>query len=214
MDTARYVIAVMMVVALPPALLLWFFIHPAAAFWRKLGAGWTYAILCPPMVALMVWAYFERRLLVGTDLGTELLVVCVGIVTFGVSVWIGVKRGRLLTFATLVGVPEVSRDGAPGKLLTEGIYGRIRHPRYAEVATGVLAYAIFANYTGLYALAVLTFPVLWLIVVLEERELRQRFGDEYVEYCERVPRFFPRLRSRTEPGSSPGASDRMHEGGS
>jgi protein-S-isoprenylcysteine O-methyltransferase Ste14 len=35
-------------------------------------------------------------------------------------------------------------------------------------------------------------PALFLVVILEERELRQRFGDAHVEYCRRVPRFVPR----------------------
>jgi len=30
--------------------------------------------------------------------------------------------------------------------------------------------------------------------MLEERELRERFGAEYDAYCRRVPRFLPRLR--------------------
>jgi protein-S-isoprenylcysteine O-methyltransferase Ste14 len=29
-------------------------------------------------------------------------------------------------------------------------------------------------------------------VLLEERELRDRFGAEYEEYCRRVPRYIPK----------------------
>ena len=34
----------------------------------------------------------------------------------------------------------------------------------------------------------------WLIVLFEERELRDRFGEAYAEYARRVPRFVPRWR--------------------
>lgn len=36
-------------------------------------------------------------------------------------------------------------------------------------------------------------PVIHALVLLEERELLDRFGDEYVEYSRAVPRYIPRL---------------------
>ena len=38
-------------------------------------------------------------------------------------------------------------------------------------------------------------PILHLVVLLEERELLERFGDAYRDYAGRVPRYVPRLRS-------------------
>ncbi len=54
-----------------------------------------------------------------------------------------------------------------------------------------LAYALFANHLATYVLLLLTVPSLHFIVVLEERELHERFPSEYADYCRRVPRFFP-----------------------
>jgi len=34
-----------------------------------------------------------------------------------------------------------------------------------------------------------------VLVQMEERELRERYGAEYEAYCARVPRFIPRLRA-------------------
>ena len=59
---------------------------------------------------------------------------------------------------------------------------------------GIAAFAMFANYLGSYILLPLSVVGLYVITVLEERELRARFGDEYVKYSARVPRFFPRKR--------------------
>jgi protein-S-isoprenylcysteine O-methyltransferase Ste14 len=39
-------------------------------------------------------------------------------------------------------------------------------------------------------------PGIYLIVLLEERELRDRFGRAYEEYCQGVPCFFPRWRRK------------------
>jgi protein-S-isoprenylcysteine O-methyltransferase Ste14 len=198
MDKARYFIAVLMIVTMPPAVLLWFVIHPAAQHWRRIGAGWTYTILSLPVLTLMAISYRARHILVGPDLGTNRLLLVLAAITAALTMWIAVKRKRHLTFRILVGLPELAQDGERGVLLTEGIYSRVRHPRYIEVMLGVLAYALFANYVGVYILALATLPALLLVVVLEERELRQRFGDEYADYCARVPRFIPHLTARHE----------------
>lgn len=70
MDTVRYILALLVVVCLPPAVLLWLVIHPFARFWRRLGRGWTYVILSGPLVGTMVGLYWARRALVGADLGS------------------------------------------------------------------------------------------------------------------------------------------------
>ncbi|MCH7473688.1 MAG: isoprenylcysteine carboxylmethyltransferase family protein [Gemmatimonadetes bacterium] len=198
MNSVRYFVAVSVLVSLPPGLLLWFVIHPMAGFWRKLGAGWTYAILGLPVVGMMVGLFVVRAQLVGTDFGTSLPLIALGAICAAFGITIAVKRKKYLTRAILVGIPELSRGGEKGKLLTEGIYSRIRHPRYVEALLGVLGYALITNYLGMYILFVLTVPAIYFIVVLEERELRDRFGSAYEEYSERVPRFFPR-RSTTTP---------------
>ena len=42
--------------------------------------------------------------------------------------------------------------------------------------------------------ALASVPLYYLMTALEERDLRARFGDEFVAYRRRVPRFLPRLR--------------------
>ena len=197
MNSVRYFIAVVVLVAHPPGVLLWFVIHPIAGFWRKLGAGWTYAILGLPVVGMMVGLFAVRAQLVSTDFGTSLPLIALGVICLAFATTITVKSKKHLTMAILSGFPELSRSGDKGKLLTEGIYGRIRHPRYVEVILWVLGYALIANYLGMYIMFALTVPAIYFIVVLEERELRDRFGSAYEEYSERVPRFFPRRSTAT-----------------
>ena len=110
-----------------------------------------------------------------------------------ITTWIAVIRRRQLTTRILFGVPELDKDN-PGTLLTDGIYAHLRHPRYVEVWLGTLAYACFANYLGAWIVWLATGPMLHLVVLLEERELRDRFGGEYEAYMARVPRYLPRLR--------------------
>ncbi|GMV07975.1 MAG: hypothetical protein AMXMBFR53_42500 [Gemmatimonadota bacterium] len=53
-------------------------------------------------------------------------------------------------------------------------------------------FAAFANHTGAWVTAVLTLPALHAVVLLEERELAQRFGAAWDAYRTRVPRWIPR----------------------
>jgi protein-S-isoprenylcysteine O-methyltransferase Ste14 len=199
MNTARYVIAVLALVGTPPGVGLWFVIHPFARHWRRLGAGWTYTILTPPTLAIMYGLWALRHPLVGTDLGTNVATIAVAVVLLVATIIISANRRKVLTTSILVGVAELSESRYPGTLLTEGIYARIRHPRYVEVTLAVAAYVLFANYVGTYVLLLASIGALYLVVLLEERELIERFGDAYVQYAARVPRFVPRWSRRPTP---------------
>lgn len=193
MDTVRYVLAVLIVSWLPPAMLWWFVVHPFIDVWRRVGPRLTLTILGTLAAGCVVGLTMIRDRLVGADLGTHypLLVLAIGLAA--ASTWIAVTRRKQLTTRILVGIPELERD-SDGTLLTEGLYARVRHPRYLEVWVGTLAYACAANYVGAWIVWLATGPALHLIVLLEERELRDRFGAEYDAYASRVPRYVPRRR--------------------
>jgi protein-S-isoprenylcysteine O-methyltransferase Ste14 len=93
-----------------------------------------------------------------------------------------------------VGFPEIAPDRFPRPLITEGIYGRIRHPRYVQLLIALTGYALIANYLAAYLAVALWVPGIYVIVRLEEKELRAHFGDAYDDYCRRVPRFLPKLK--------------------
>ncbi len=196
MDTARYVFALLLVMSLPPAILLWVVIHPYARFWRTLGPTWTYVALSPFVVGFMLAVFLARRSLLAIDLGTHYWLLLPTFLCIGPGGWIAWHRRRQLTQKILTGVPELSRDPSGGKLLTEGAYAVIRHPRYVEVVLFSAGYALFANHLASYVVALLSIPALWVVVLLEERELRSRFGQEYEEYARRVPRFVPKVSRR------------------
>ena len=191
MDTFRYILAVFLMIGLPPGLLLWFAIHPFASSWRKIGPKGTYTVLAVPVLAVMVALYLARGWLLAVEHGTNWLLVGLGVLCIVAGAIIARKRSRYLTKRILAGIPELSADD-PGVLLQEGIYARIRHPRYIEALFWVLGYALISNYLAAYVVFAITLPTIYLIVLLEERELHDRFGEEYEAYCQRVPRFIPR----------------------
>lgn len=180
----------------PPAVGWWYVTHPFVGFWRRLGRPVFYTVVTIGSFLIMGAIYLIREPLLAVEYGTNRALWPLTILFYGASIYIEVRCRKHLKGKILMGVPELAPDGRGGRLLTEGIYGQIRHPRYTAVWLGTVAWAFFTNYLAVYVIAVVIAPALYLVVVLEERELRQRFGEEYVRYCERVPRFLPR-RSTT-----------------
>jgi protein-S-isoprenylcysteine O-methyltransferase Ste14 len=80
----------------------------------------------------------------------------------------------------------------PGhELVTEGIYGVIRHPSYLGMIILMLGWALaFRSIPGV-ILAALIIPPLLARIRSEEALLRSQFGDQYDAYCRRTSRLIP-----------------------
>jgi methanethiol S-methyltransferase len=193
-DRVRYALGVLGVIVLPPGLLFWFVIHPWVRWWRRLGPIRTYLIVLPPLVALAALLFRVRGRLLGADLGMKWSLISIALVLYGVVTWLELQYWMHLSIATVVGLQELaSTEHRKGKLLQEGIYRVVRHPRYLSAGIGVIANALIINYLGMYVLIALLFPAGYVMVTLEERELLDRFGEEYRRYQQEVPRILPRL---------------------
>jgi len=195
MDSVRYIFGVLCVIVLPSGLLFWLLIHPWARQWRRLGPARTYLIVLPIVTALGAVLYRFRWPLLGEDLGTNWILIGIAGVLYAITMWFEFQYWRHLSIATLVGVTELSRTGnETGKLLREGMYARLRHPRYASAGLGVIGNVLLINYLGLYIILLVVLALgLWLLA-LEERELADRFGDAYRQYQREVPQLIPRMR--------------------
>lgn len=191
MDTVRYIFAVLTVIGVPPAMAWWFVVHPFVGFWRRVGVKGTLAAVGGMIVSGMGALWLVRQPLVGADLGTDWTLAGFGAGFMLAAAYLGAKRRRYLTPGILAGVPELEESGRGGRVLTEGPYAVVRHPRYVEVVIGMVGYALFANYAGVYLVVLVCMPVLHAIVLLEERELIDRFGKAYEDYAARVPRYIP-----------------------
>ena len=193
MDTFRYVMAVLILIGLPPGLVYWFIVHPFIGFWRKLGTAASFTVLVIYLLVSMAGLYLIRDAVLVGDYGTSYVLIALAIPFMAVAGYVQWKRSKYLKFLTLAGLPEIDPEKHGGKLLTEGIYGKIRHPRYVEFGLAMVGWSLIVNYLAIYGVLVLTFVLIYPIVILEERELSERFGEAYAEYSARVPRFVPRL---------------------
>lgn len=108
----------------------------------------------------------------------------------GVGGWIACldafsRRGR--------GTPAPT--DAPRFLVVDGLHGVIRNPIIAAELMVIWGGALWFGSIGVVGYAVLiTFYAHWVVVRVEEPELRERFGEEYESYSQSVPRWIPRLR--------------------
>ncbi|MEJ2217722.1 MAG: isoprenylcysteine carboxylmethyltransferase family protein [Gemmatimonadota bacterium] len=194
METTRRILAILLIVGMPPAVAFWLVAHPLAALWRRLGSLWTYIALAVAWIALAAILFLLRGSLIGRDLGTSWPLIAVGVVLYGASAWLSLLCRRQLRLNIFAGLPELSSRAYPGHLLQEGVYGVIRHPRYASVILGTVGFALAVNYTGAYVVEAVSLLLLWPVVVLEERELAARFGPEYEAYRRRTPALLPRWK--------------------
>ncbi len=202
-DAARYWIALVMVVTLPPALGLWVVIHPLVGFWRRVGPVGTYVCVLSLFGAGIFGLVRVREPLLAVEFGTRWPLVAAGGVVIGFASWLRMRVHRHLRPGTLAGLPELAPERHPQALITDGPFARVRHPRYAQFMVALLGWALFCNYLALYAVLALWIPGVWLIAVLEERELRDRFGAEYDAYASRVPRFVPRWGRSLQSSETP-----------
>lgn len=83
---------------------------------------------------------------------------------------------------------------APRHLVTSGLFRRTRNPIMAAELSIICAEALYLASLGstLYAIAISATAHV-MVVHIEEPELLERFGQSYADYCQRVPRWFPRF---------------------
>jgi len=144
--------------------------------------------LAPALVVLAVapaLAFFLPSPL-APDLGLfRFLGVPVVAAGLGLAVW------AVDSFAR-AGEPPSPAD-EPERLVTEGALAHSRNPIYLGTVVAAAGAGVFLESVVVVGYA----AVLWLTyhlltVYKEEPELREELGEDYEEYCERVPRWFLR----------------------
>lgn len=163
--------------------------NSTAALWAKSLIG-SFIFFGVFMVALP-WP--AHRLLPATLPLPPLLATWGGGALFvvGVGLWILCldafsRRGR--------GTP--SPMDAPQHLVTHGLHGVLRNPIIAAEMMVIWGEALYFSSLGFVSYAILmTGFAQWVVVRVEEPELRKRFGESYEVYCRNVPRWLPRFRA-------------------
>ena len=92
------------------------------------------------------------------------------------------------------GGPPGMSQGIPGTLVDSGVYAWTRNPMYLGHMVFAAGLALVTRSPIAVAAAVSLPPWFQRRVKRDERRLAERFGEHYVEYTTRVPRWVPGTR--------------------
>jgi protein-S-isoprenylcysteine O-methyltransferase Ste14 len=83
----------------------------------------------------------------------------------------------------------------PKELVVTGFYNHVRNPMYVGVLLMLSAHFLWFGYWSLLIYTGFCFLAFHLFILsYEEPALKKKFGADYEDYLERVPRWVPRLR--------------------
>ncbi|MEA2765701.1 MAG: hypothetical protein QOK07_2105 [Gemmatimonadaceae bacterium] len=148
----------------------------------------------PFVVAVLIPVWIARTNGVRVALGptTPLLLTQIaglGLLLVGLSLFISSLR----RFAAQ-GKGTLAPWDPPRNLVIHGPYRYVRNPMISGVVFVLFGEALVLL-SGPHVQWALIFLVINFIYIplLEERQLKERFGEAYIEYCRHVPRLLPRL---------------------
>lgn len=109
-----------------------------------------------------------------------------------VSMAIGYTIAFFGVMLLIAGWREVYRANRQGRLATGGPYALVRHPQYTGIFLALFGEGV-VHWPTVFSLA--AFPIIVIAYTLlarkEERQMIEKFGDEYREYRRRTPMFLP-----------------------
>jgi len=172
-----------------PVPIYWFILHPFTNFWRRnIRTAFWFAGLFAWSVCAIFITIFRHRLLaenipsVSVALAGSVLIAADFILLFYSGKYLGPRK--------LVGHAELS---GKSELTTSGLYKHVRHPRYTGMISAIIGACILAQTKFAWLVATIWIACVLLSILLEEREMRRRFGAAYEEYSRATPRFVPRF---------------------
>jgi len=185
-------LALMTIILWPIIPLFWIPVHGLSRIIKKIGLL-TYVTPLLTWLPLAYIIYRNRTFVLQFKVDLSVILNITGISLLVLGTLLHVWAGQLLGLWGLVGLPEVSTN-IKGKLITRGPFAVVRHPTYFA---HILMFSSIFLITGVIAIGIITlldFLLVYTIITpLEERELLNRFGEEYRLYKKRVPKFFPRV---------------------
>jgi protein-S-isoprenylcysteine O-methyltransferase Ste14 len=139
------------------------------------------AIFTPLLFLLIVLSF----LFFNNHLGIDPLAYF-GLFLWGISGVLGIVP--MITFRRHGGVAEGDSYMRTTKLVDVGIYSIVRHPQATAGLVLVIALVCISQHPFSLVVGAVTFATMYADIVMDDDKLVDRFGRDYEEYMERVPR--------------------------
>lgn len=86
-------------------------------------------------------------------------------------------------------------------LVADGPFCYTRNPLYLATPLMAAGIGVLASRAGFIFLILANWIFVYRLIFREEESLRQTQGEQYLEYCRSVPRFWPSLKPRVKSGN-------------
>lgn len=172
--------------------LFWFMVHPRAHKWRENERS-PFRVLVPAWLTMWVGigaitGHWRNVRFYSTPWGW-----IPAAMLFSSGIFIYFRSGAHFSWAQLGGLPEVRADHEDDRLITTGIRARVRHPVYLAHLCEMLAWSIGTGLLVCWALIAFAMITGAMMIRMEDKELENRFGEEYTKYRLNVRAVLPRL---------------------
>ncbi len=116
----------------------------------------------------------------------------VGIIPLTIGIYLAATTTKMFF---VIGKGTPAPWDPPARIVTTGIYGRMRNPMITGAILIILGESIMLDSFALLIWALIFFVGNHFYFILsEEPALEKRFGKEYTKYKKEVPRWIPRIR--------------------
>jgi protein-S-isoprenylcysteine O-methyltransferase Ste14 len=172
-----------------PVPIYWFILHPFTNFWRRnIRAAFWFAGLAA-WTAGAIFVITARHELLAENIPSPLAALA-AIPLIAADFVLLYYSGKFLGGKKLVGHAELS---GKSELTISGLYKYARHPRYTGMIFAITGACILAQTKFAWFVGAIWLASVLVTILMEEREMRHRFGAAYEEYSRATPRFLLRF---------------------
>jgi protein-S-isoprenylcysteine O-methyltransferase Ste14 len=191
-------LAVMMVMMWPGIPMFLIQIHYAVDFWRKIGL-WTYVAIFLEWVPIGFALYLWREVFLQHEVAVTAPFLVLGILLVAAGVALHSWTAKLLGIKATISYTELKPETAEKNevLITSGPFRVVRHPSYWAHTMIITGTFLITGIVSVGIIALIDLAITYFVTTeLEDRELTERFGNQYEEYKKKVPKFFPKPRRK------------------